>query len=176
MTYFGSGMLSVGRTVIRAIRARNNNRWNVSHQLRESFKKRRSLMLVWRYTIYSGAQTVLAPAKINFLKTAGSNHCCIASSIKHESLPISNIHVTTSVRSLLSPKACIFCRISVSYRTQGSQQNNMAKPKLVLYIDVVSPFAYLAFHILNVCRFICIGITIQPCRCTIIPQILRLII
>lgn len=26
----------------------------------------------------------------------------------------------------------------------------MAKPKLVLYVDVVSPFAYLAFHILNV--------------------------
>ena len=31
----------------------------------------------------------------------------------------------------------------------------MAKPKLVLYVDVVSPFAYLAFHILNVCRFLC---------------------
>ena len=26
----------------------------------------------------------------------------------------------------------------------------MARPKLVLYIDVVSPFAYLAFHILHV--------------------------
>ena len=31
----------------------------------------------------------------------------------------------------------------------------MAKPKLVLYVDVVSPFAYLAFHILNVCRLLC---------------------
>ena len=26
----------------------------------------------------------------------------------------------------------------------------MAKPKLVLYVDVVSPFAYFAFHILTV--------------------------
>lgn len=26
----------------------------------------------------------------------------------------------------------------------------MAKPKLVLYVDVASPFGYLAFHILNV--------------------------
>lgn len=55
MIYFGSEMVSVGRTVIRAIRAiharNNNNRWNVFHQLRESFKKRRNLMLVWRYTI-----------------------------------------------------------------------------------------------------------------------------
>lgn len=25
----------------------------------------------------------------------------------------------------------------------------MAKPKLILYVDVVSPFAYLAFHVLN---------------------------
>ena len=30
----------------------------------------------------------------------------------------------------------------------------MTKPKLVLYVDVVSPFAYLAFHIVNVCRFL----------------------
>lgn len=30
----------------------------------------------------------------------------------------------------------------------------MAKPKLVLYVDVVSPFAYLAFHILNVSGFL----------------------
>lgn len=28
----------------------------------------------------------------------------------------------------------------------------MSKPKLVLYFDVVSPFAYLAFHILHVCK------------------------
>ena len=26
----------------------------------------------------------------------------------------------------------------------------MARPKLVLYVDIVSPFAYLAFHILHV--------------------------
>lgn len=26
----------------------------------------------------------------------------------------------------------------------------MAKPKLLLYVDVVSPFAYIAFHVLNV--------------------------
>ena len=26
----------------------------------------------------------------------------------------------------------------------------MAKPKLILYVDIVSPFAYLAFHILHV--------------------------
>ena len=36
----------------------------------------------------------------------------------------------------------------------------MAKPQLVLYVDVVSPFAYLAFHVLNVCRFLCLQIMI----------------
>ena len=37
----------------------------------------------------------------------------------------------------------------------------MAKPKLVLYVDVVSPFAYLAFHVLNVCRFLCFQMMIE---------------
>ena len=75
MAYFGSEMLSVGRTVIRAIRERNNG-WNVFHQLRKSFRERRTLMLVWRYTLYycSGAQTILAPGKILTFQTAGSNH------------------------------------------------------------------------------------------------------
>ena len=26
----------------------------------------------------------------------------------------------------------------------------MAKPKLTLYVDIVSPFAYLAFHLISV--------------------------
>ena len=46
----------------------------------------------------------------------------------------------------------------------------MAKPKLVLYVDVVSPFAYLAFHLLNVCRFICIRMMTAGFSKSVVPS------
>ena len=46
----------------------------------------------------------------------------------------------------------------------------MAKPKLVLYVDVVSPFAYLAFHVLNVCRFLCFQMMIAESSQGVIPS------
>jgi len=32
-------------------------------------------------------------------------------------------------------------------------ENTMASPKITLYFDIVSPFAYIAFHVLRVSRF-----------------------
>ena len=49
----------------------------------------------------------------------------------------------------------------------------MAKPKLVLYVDVVSPFAYLAFHVLNVCRFLCFQMMIAESSRGVIPSLVR---
>ena len=49
----------------------------------------------------------------------------------------------------LSPKIiyCLFCR---SCSIKGGFCFAMAQPEITLYVDIVSPFAYIAFYVLKV--------------------------
>ena len=66
-------------------------------------------------------------------------------------------------------------RALIPYWRGEASSKVMAKPKIVLFVDIASPFCYMAFHVLQVSIYYCpvsemAGLTLEP-RCRRMPMV-----
>lgn len=88
--------------------------------------------------------------------TIQSRMACHGKSCIDEVIPRTSAPIAESLwgRTSAAPEmlnAKLQHEVSCLYHTTTAIKPNMAAPQITLYVDIVSPFAYIAFHVLRVC-------------------------